>query len=199
MNNRFTVSSCQNTRFLVFSIRMEKGCYVPKTLSLACLLLAIASPSSLAAVTQFTFLNGMSGSNEVSMNASTGTATINLLQFDDSVGPFGTLSISLAFSGLGSNAAAAHVHGFSNATTNSDVLQGLAVTAATSGTITGSWAPTSSLQVDGLFDGLTYINLHSDNVGTGELRGQLVAVPEPGVFGLLGITGIALLRRRTRR
>lgn len=167
--------------------------------SSACILMMIASPSSHAAVTQFTFLNGMSGLNEVGPNASAGTAGISTLQFDDSVGLFGTLSISLTFSGLGSAATAAHVHGFSNATTNSGVLQSLTATAATSGTIIGSWAPSSGTQVTGLFNGQTYINLHTSGFPGGELRGQLVAVPEPGMFGLLGMAGLTLLRRRSRR
>ena len=165
----------------------------------ACLFLTIASPKVHAAVTQFTFLNGMTGANEVGPNGSTATGTITTLQFDDSVSAFGTLSISLLFSGLSANATAAHVHGFSNATTNSGVLQGLTATPATSGTITGSWAPGSALQVSQLFAGLTYINLHNDTFPGGEIRGQLVPVPEPGISGLLGMTGLALLRRRSRR
>lgn len=163
----------------------------------ACLFLMVSSPSSLAAVTQFTFLNGMSGANEVGPNASTAIGTINTLQFDDSVGAFGTLSINLSFSGLSANATASHVHGFSNATTNSGVLQTLTATAATSGTITGSWAPTSAFQVSQLFAGMTYVNLHNVSFPGGEIRGQLV--PEPGVFGLLGTAGLALLCRRSRR
>lgn len=165
-------------------------------LPLACLFLAIASPSSVAAVTQFTFLNGMSGANENPANASTAIGIINILQYDDSVGAFGTLSINISFSGLSSNAVSSHVHGFSNATTNAPVRAALTVTPSTSGTITGSWAPSSALEVSQLFSGQTYINLHSSTFAAGEIRGQMVAVPEPGVFGLLGVTGLALLRRR---
>jgi MYXO-CTERM domain-containing protein len=193
---RIKIRSCQSRRFPIFISFMKlKHCCL-SVLPSAFLFLAIASPSSVAAVTQFTFLNGMSGANESPANASTAIGTINTLQFDDSVGTFGTLSINVTFSGLSSTASASHLHGFSNATTNAGVIAVLTVTAATSGTITGSWAPASALQVSQLFSGLTYINLHTSTFPGGEIRGQLVPVPEPGVFGLLGVTGLALLRRR---
>lgn len=53
-------------------------------------------------------------------------------------------------------------------------------------------------QIDQLFGGEWYINIHSDNFGAGEIRGQLVPVPEPGTYamiGALGLLGFAGYRR----
>jgi hypothetical protein len=160
---------------------------------------AATAAVSHGAVTQFTFLNGMNGASEVPANASTGVGTINLLSFDSAQGAFGVLTVNLSFSGLLSNAAAAHVHGFSNATTNSQVRAGLTVTQSTSGTITGSWAPASAVEVNNLFAGLTYVNLHTAGFPGGEIRGQLVPVPEPAAPVMLGLAVLGVLGRRSRR
>jgi hypothetical protein len=164
-----------------------------------CTALTISATPASAAVTQFTFLNGMFDSNEVPSNVSTGTGSITTLSFDSLVGGFGTLSVNVSFNGLVGNATAAHIHGFSNASANSGVLQGLTITGTTSGTITGSWAPASLAEVNNLFGGLTYVNLHSATFPGGELRGQLVPIPEPGAVGLLGLASLGLLSRRRGR
>jgi hypothetical protein len=163
-------------------------------------LFAVSAAASHGAVTQFKFLNGMNGTNEVPANASTGFATINVLSFDSAQGAFGVLTVNLTFSDLLSSATAAHVHGFSDFTMNSGVLAPLVRTAATSGTITGSWSPTSALQVDNLFNGLTYVNLHTSGFPGGEIRGQMVPIPEPAASAMLGLAVLGVLgRRRTRR
>jgi hypothetical protein len=164
--------------------------------------LALSAPRLHAAVTLFTFSNGFNGANErPAPVVSGGSAVINTLQFDSSIGAFGRFDVNLSFSGLTSAANNSHIHGYTNVNFAAGVIQPLTFTAATSGTISGTWSPASAAQVDALFNGLTYVNLHSANFPGGELRGQLAPVPEPSTYAMggLGVILLALLRwRRTR-
>lgn len=55
---------------------------------------------------------------------------------------------------------------------------------------------TSDIQA--ILDGRTYINVHTLAHETGEIRGYLIAIPEPGTLTLL-ITGLAVVAVRRRR
>jgi len=152
-------------------------------------------------LTDFTFLDGFSGANEVPANSSPGTWVINTLQYDAAAGSFGTLMIDLDFSDLEGTATMSHFHGPAAAGVNAGVLQGLTVdTGVTSGSITGSWVLGSATDVTNLFGGNVYLNLHTSVYGGGELRGQLAAVPEPAsasaLLGFAVVLGAALRRRR---
>ena len=165
-------------------------------------LAALLVHSASAAVTIFTFASGMVGANEVPSVSSPGFGTINTLSYDDSVGANGTLTVDLSFSNLNGTATAAHIHGYAAAGANAGALQGLTVTTGvTSGSITGSWALPDATAVSNLFGGLTYINLHSSAVGSGEIRGQLTPVPEPAsTAAIAGVGALAFLMiRRFRR
>jgi hypothetical protein len=114
----------------------------------------------------------------------------------------GTLAVSIGFSGLIAPVTAAHVH------TNAPGLPGPVVLdlgpyttlGVTSGTISG--APLfPAAHVANLLAGLSYVNIHTSAFPGGEIRGQLLPVPEPSTVALVGLCilglGYRLRRRRT--
>ena len=50
--------------------------------------------------------------------------------------------------------------------------------------------------VTGLLEGRTYINIHTNTNGGGEIRGNLIQVPEPATAALLALGGVTFLLRR---
>jgi len=130
----------------------------------------------------------LEGLQEVPPNASpgSGSATVTL---DDVTGD---VSVTGVFQDLVGSATASHIHGLAAPGVNTGVLIGLTVVGTTSGTISGG-GTLSPANVQGMLDGLTYVNLHSSVFPGGELRGQVV--PEPGALALLAV-GALLLRRR---
>ncbi|MEM8865145.1 MAG: CHRD domain-containing protein [Planctomycetota bacterium] len=70
---------------------------------------------------------------------------------------------------------------------------------ATSGSLAGTATLTESEET-ALFSSLFYLNIHSGGFAGGELRGNLVAVPEPATGLLACFAGLALLpSRRVRK
>jgi hypothetical protein len=76
------------------------------------------------------------------------------------------------------------------------------------GTISGTWDTpegnntTFAQQVGNILAGLSYINLHTVQFGAGEIRGQIVPIPEPETYALMlaGLGAVAWAgRRRARR
>ena len=65
---------------------------------------------------------------------------------------------------------------------------------AQGGSIFGSLQYTPAQAAD-LFAGLDYINIYTPNNPGGEIRGQLVVVPEPSVLALLALVGAGALGR----
>jgi hypothetical protein len=123
------------------------------------------------------------------------------------------------------NLAAAHIHAGPGvtATTNGPVVWGFfgmpfndnnpndfvftPFATGVGGTFSGKWDPpegnatTLAAQLGNILAGRSYINFHTSQFGGGEIRGNIVALPEPSTICMLGI-GIAALigigRRRSR-
>jgi hypothetical protein len=137
-----------------------------------------------------------------------------------------TMEVNVTFSGLSSPNTAAHIHcciappgntGVATITpTFTDFPSG-----TTSGTydhifdlgssgtynpafvtLQGSLANAESALLAGLANGQTYLNIHTTNFGGGEIRGVLVATPEPSSYLLAGVSLTLLVagirRRRVR-
>ncbi len=87
-------------------------------------------------------------------------------------------------------------------------LDGLALQLGmTSGTFTGDWRfddatrPLTDTLANTLISGGAYFNIHSASNPGGQIRGQIIAVPEPGSVALLlgmGMTGLVAFRRRRK-
>ena len=114
------------------------------------------------------------------------------------------------FSGLSGNANNAHIHGPAPIGTPAGVLYNLGgpiiPLGSTAGTISGTVSlianpvPNYSIaqQLADLNNGRWYVNIHSVTFPGGEIRGQILLVPEPATWTLggLGLLGLLAWRRR---
>jgi hypothetical protein len=110
------------------------------------------------------------------------------------------LSASITYSDMIGTVNNSHFHAPGAAGVPAGVLFGLTHSGGTSGTVTGS-GTLDALQESYLFDELIYVNIHSTFKSGGEIRGQVVGVPEPSsaMLGLLSAGGLAGYWRRRRR
>lgn len=167
------------------------------------------------------YITDLSGANESPANASLGMGSAIITM--DTIAH--TLQVQLWFSDLTGNTTASHIHcctavpmtgnvgvatvtptfpGFPTGVTAGSYNQTFDLTLTTSfngafvtangGTAAGAEAALAA----GLAAGTSYLNIHSSFVPGGEIRGFLVAVPEPATLGLVGLAlaGAALFRRR---
>ena len=98
---------------------------------------------------------------------------------------------------------AAHIHGPASQTAAAGVLFSLggATPGFNSSGTNGGWTNTTvnvSTQEANLLGGLLYLNAHTAVNSGGEIRGNLVPIPEPTSAALLGAAGLVFLARRRR-
>ena len=170
------------------------------TLAIACCVLLIAGSTAKAGT--ITFTATLSGANEVPVKTTNGSGTATLI-LDDATGK---LTLTVVFQDLTSTVTGAHIHASAPPGVNAGVLQGfdqfLTLNATkTGGSLTSFVLPITltQQQMDNLKAGLFYINVHTLNNPSGEIRGQFAAVPEPQTLALLGAGLAALAGRRLRR
>ena len=135
------------------------------------------------------------------------------------------LTIEVTFSGLTGNTTAAHIHccvvapgnasvvvqpgtlsGFPLGVTSGvysillDTTQASTYTAAFVTANGGTTAGAEAALAAGLSAGQSYFNVHTTLFPGGEIRGFLVATPEPGTYALLGLglAGLAFLRHKVK-
>jgi Cu/Zn superoxide dismutase len=96
------------------------------------------------------------------------------------------ITVNMSFTGLTSNANAAHIHGPAAVGSNAAVLFPFtSVPAATSGSIPQQTFAITAGQVTDLKAGNFYFNIHSDNFPGGEIRGQILYAPAQKFVGRL--------------
>ena len=154
---------------------------------------------------------GLAAPNETAQPASPATGNeigagityddvTNILSFDVAYGSaFGFVDLGSAFSD-------AHFHApgpvnFPAVNTSAPIIHPLGGFHTPSGTlsgrITGTVVLTAGQETD-LFDNEIYLNIHSTGFPGGEIRGQLIPVPEPSAALLFLVSGGLLVFRRRR-
>lgn len=124
------------------------------------------SPGTGAGQSIFRF--SMDGAQEPGGSGSAGTGDCTVILNETS----GSVSVSCTYQGLTGTANNAHIHGLAPPGVNAGVIVPLTQTGGTSGAITGGGVLSPAL-VQGMLDGLTYVNLHSTFKPGGEIRGQI--------------------------
>lgn len=184
----------------------------PSALIAGCLLAATVSGSAIAQ--QSIFTAELLGSNErPDPNNSTGTGTATV-----TIDPAqGTMHVHETFSGLSANTTISHIHccagpdataipattvpsfpGFPVGVTAGtydqtfNMLEASSYNPAFISANGGTAANAFDAFLTGLNNGTAYANIHTETFPAGEIRGTLVAVPEPETYAML-LAGLAMV------
>lgn len=160
-----------------------------KKIFIALLSLALSQVSWGQLVAFQGFMDGaQAGTNSTATGSLWGTVNLDTNYF----------VLDYVFSGLSAAQTAAHVHKGAPGVSGSVVIGAPSFPLGTQ----IHFESFISDQVESDFlAGLLYLNVHSANFRAGEIRGQLIPVPEPSTYALAGaglLCGVALLRRRAR-
>jgi hypothetical protein len=157
--------------------------FMKKTIVLALFLAFSAGMAS--AQSYFDALLFGVGENPPNGSPASGFGTVMLNAAQDQI------TVDLSWSGLTAPATASHIHGPGGVGTNAAVIFPFSgVPAATAGSIPEQTFSITPQQVSWLFSGYLYMNVHTANFPGGEIRGQLLLVPEPSSLALLGLGAI---------
>jgi hypothetical protein len=152
-------------------------------------------PLSLRADTIFTAK--LTGAQEPTASTATGFGKVLLNAAQDMI------TVDLSWVGLiGGPATVAHIHCCAPPGTNAGVLFPFAgVPNTTSGSIPEQTFAITPIQVTELEAGLMYFNIHDAQFPGGEIRGQILAAPEPASLALLafGLLFATLYVAKARR
>lgn len=171
-------------------------------LRLAGLLLAslfLAAQPSRAIVIDLTA--DIRGENEVPPTDSLAFGT-GVFEYDDEANEL-TFTILYTSALFDTDEVGAHIHGPAGPGENADILFDLDPGELKQGMVNLSAIDACSGDVEGCEDdllaGLWYVNIHSSEHTDGEIRGQILAVPEPAAalsLALAAGAGVLLMRRR---
>ena len=134
-------------------------------------ILAFVLLFSFAARSQMTYLKAeLQGSQEVPPTASTASG-ISIVKYNTTTK---VLELTGNYTNLSSVITASHIHSPAPIGTNAPVLITLINTGGTTGTLSVTATLTPAQEVD-LLAGNMYVNVHTGNIPSGEIRGQLTA------------------------
>jgi len=110
----------------------------------------------------------LTASQEVPANGSTATGDVQVTLNKTT----GAITVTGSFTGLTSNATAAHIHGPAAVGSTAPVIVPLTVPSSLAGTVTGT-ATMSTVQMNDMLNQMTYVNIHSEMFPDGEIRAQI--------------------------
>jgi len=158
---------------------------IKRTFVAPAFLVALTVGTLSARAAPITFTANLTGDQQVPANNSTATG-FGTVVLDDVAH---TITVDLSWSGLTADATAAHIHGPGAPGTNANIIFPFNdVPTATSGSIPEQTFGISNNRIPQLEAGLFYMNIHDANFPNGEIRGQLLPVPEPATLALVAVS-----------